>query len=206
MRNFQAAPEEARQAAIAHFIASDLAGMKDFFDTIEKNPLTPEQRLAVITDEDATLILAGAGSGKTSVIVAKAAYLIARGIRQPEEILLLAFGKDAAAEMATRIKERAGADIDTLTFHALGNRIIREVEGKSPPLAEHANDGAKFTGLLRDIILNDIASQAGLGKLLMDWFSAFCWPYKNEWDFKTQDSYFRWVEAHELRTLNGNLV
>ncbi len=43
-------------------------------------------------DEDATLLLAGAGSGKTSVIVAKAAYLIHRGIRQPDEILLMAFG------------------------------------------------------------------------------------------------------------------
>jgi DNA helicase-4 len=105
VRTFQANPEEARRAAIQRFIDSDLAEMKGFFDTIEKNPLTPEQRLAVVTDEDATLVLAGAGSGKTSVIVAKATYLIERGIRPPDDILLLAFGKDAAAEMAARIKE-----------------------------------------------------------------------------------------------------
>ncbi|MFD1328864.1 UvrD-helicase domain-containing protein [Mycoplana ramosa] len=206
VRSFRDQPEEARRAAIARFIASELAAMNGFFENIEKNPLTPEQRLAVVTDEDATLILAGAGSGKTSVIVAKAAYLIERGIRRPEEILLLAFGRDAAAEMAARIKERAGVDVDALTFHALGNRIIRTVEDKGPALAAHASDDAKFRTLLRDILLDEVASTAGLGTLLMDWFSAFYWPYKTEWDFKTQDAYFRWVEAHELRTLNGDRV
>ena len=118
--------------------------MLEFFDTIESNPLTPEQRLAVVTDEDATLVLAGAGSGKTSVIVAKAAYLIQRGIRQPNEILLMAFGKDAASEMATRIEERSGAAVDALTFHALGYEIIRQVENGAPALAPHASDDRQF--------------------------------------------------------------
>jgi DNA helicase-4 len=206
VRAFQKAPEDARHAAIERFVDFDLLDMKRFFDTIEKNPLTSEQRLAVVTDEDATLVLAGAGSGKTSVIVAKVAYLLARGIRQSEAILLLAFGKDAAAEMASRIRERAGVEVDAMTFHALGNRIIREVEGRGPALADHASDDAKFRALLRDILLNEVASTAGLGTLLMDWFSEFYWPYKNEWDFKTQNSYFQWVEAHELRTLNGDRV
>ncbi|TKT57955.1 hypothetical protein FDR95_12315 [Rhizobiaceae bacterium LC148] len=90
--------------------------MKGFFDTIEKNPLTPEQRLAVVTDEDATLVLAGAGSGKTSVIVAKAAYLVERGIRKPDEILLLAFGKrrrrrDGRTHQGTGRRRRRRADL-----------------------------------------------------------------------------------------------
>lgn len=204
--SFQEAPERIRDAAIKTFIESELIEMKAFFENIESNPLTPEQRLAVVTDEDATLVLAGAGSGKTSVIVAKAAYLIERGIRPPGEILLMAFGSDAAAEMATRIHERAGTSVDALTFHALGYKIIREVEGTAPALAAHASDDAQFRALLRDILINDIAKLSGLGKLILKWFSEFYWPYKSEWDFKTRDEYYQYVDAHELRTLKGEVV
>ncbi len=146
------------------------------------------------TDEDATLVLAGAGSGKTSVIVAKATYLIQRQIRRPEEILLMAFGKGAADEMAMRIEERAGAKVDALTFHALGNSIIRQVENGAPALAAHASDDKQFTVLFRDILFNDIARQPALGQLLLKWFSEFYWPYKSEWDFKTKDEYNQYVD------------
>lgn len=203
---FSNAPEKTRDGAIGRFINAELEDIQAFFDTIESNPLTPEQRLAVVADEDATLVLAGAGSGKTSVIVAKAAYLIERGIRQPDEILLMAFGKDAASEMAERIEERSGANVDALTFHALGYDIIREVEGSAPALAAHASDDAQFRVLLRDILIEDVAKRSGLGAVLLQWFSEFYWPYKSEWDFKNKDAYYQYVEEHELRTLKGDLV
>ncbi|MCC3306036.1 UvrD-helicase domain-containing protein [Sneathiella sp. HT1-7] len=206
VKRFSETPQRIRDEAIKNFTESELVEMKEFFDTIESNPLTSEQRRAVVIDEDATLILAGAGSGKTSVIVAKAAYLITRGIRRPEEILLMAFGKDAANEMAERIAKRSGAAVDAMTFHALGNRIIREVEGKGPVLADHADDDAKFRVLLKDILLTEITKKANLKSILLNWFSEFFWPYKNEWDFKSKAKYFEWIEAHELRTLNGDRV
>lgn len=103
---FQEAPQRIRDAAVKVFADIELAEMPEFMDTIESNSLTPEQRLAVVTDEDATLVLAGADSGETSVNTAKTAYLFNRGIRKPDQILLMAFGKDAAAEMASRIEER----------------------------------------------------------------------------------------------------
>lgn len=206
VKEFQREPQRIRDMAIQAFIKSELETAKDFFDKIESNPLTPEQRLAVVTDEDATLVLAGAGSGKTSVIVAKAAHLIQRGIREPNEILLMAFGKDAAAEMASRIEQRTGETVDAMTFHALGYGIIRSVESGAPALAPHASDDAQFRALLRDILTNDIATQPDLGALLLKWFSEFYWPYKSEWDFHTKDEYFQYVEAHELRTLQGEVV
>ena len=79
-------------------------------------------------------------------------------------------------------------------------------EGVAPALAAHASDDPQFRVLLRDILINDVAKQSGLGALLLKWFSYFYWPYKSEWDFKTKDEYYQYVEAHELRTLKGDLV
>ena len=92
------------------------------------------------------------------------------------------------------------------TFHALGNSIIRHVENGAPALAPHASDDKQFSALLRDILFNDVATQPALAVLLLKWFSEFYWPYKSEWDFKTKDEYFQYVESHELRTLQGDLV
>ena len=163
IQEFWKDPDQWRDAAIRSFTDAELRAFEGFFDTIEAQPLTPQQRLAVVTDEDATLTLAGAGSGKTSVIVAKAAYLIKSGLRRPDEILLIAFGKDAAAEMSRRIKDRTGVSVTAMTFHALGYSIIREVEQGTPALAAHASDDVQFRAVLRDILINDfgIRSQTG---------------------------------------------
>lgn len=138
VRKFAGDPSTLRANGIAAFVTAELDRWKDFFDTIENKPLTPEQRLSVVVDEDATLVLAGAGSGKTSVITAKAAYLVKAGIRQPEEILLLAFAKNAAEEMSERVEARSGVPIVARTFHAIAYDIIGIVEGSKPALADHA--------------------------------------------------------------------
>ncbi len=206
VRAFQEDPQAFRKTAIPKLLEAELTEAGELFDTIETHPLTQEQRLAVVTDEDATLVLAGAGSGKTSVIVAKAAYLIEKGIRKHSEILLLAFGRDAAAEMADRIHERVGSSVDAVTFHGLGYEIIRQVEGTAPALAPHATDEASLRNLLVDILIEDIAQRPDLSAILLEWFSEFYFPYRSEWEFETRDEYFQHVEANELRTLKGELV
>ena len=83
-------------------------------------------------------MVAAAGSGKTSVIVAKAGWLVSRGYRQTSELLLLAFARDARKEMKDRLEDRFGASVSqgitVKTFHGLGMAIIGEAEGKRPPL------------------------------------------------------------------------
>jgi DNA helicase-4 len=102
------------------------------FDRIEPSPLNDSQQSAVLLNDDYNLVLAGAGSGKTSVLSARVAYLIESGLAQADQILLLSFGKDAADEMAQRIRDRVGGaseGVTVHTFHQLGLRIIQQVEG-----------------------------------------------------------------------------
>jgi DNA helicase-4 len=158
VRQFVSNPRVARENGISAFVTAELERWGEFFDTIESRPLTSEQRLSVIVDEDATLVLAGAGSGKTSVITAKAAYLVRTGIRQPDEILLLAFAKNAAEEMSERVLARSGFPIAARTFHAIAYEIIGIVEGSKPALADHATDDLAFSNLLKQI-LRDLGSR-----------------------------------------------
>jgi DNA helicase-4 len=99
----------------------------DFFSNIESSPLNPAQARAVVNGEHSLLVLAGAGSGKTSVLVARAGWLLTTGEAAADQILLLAFGRKAAQEMDERIQERLHTqDITARTFHALALHIIQQ--------------------------------------------------------------------------------
>ncbi len=206
VREFAADPRTARANAIAAFVTAELDRWKDFFDTIESKPLTPEQRLSVVVDEDATLVFAGAGSGKTSVITAKAAYLVKAGIRQPEEILLLAFAKNAAEEMSERVEARSGVPIVARTFHAIAYDIIGIVEGSKPALADHANDDTAFSNLIKQILKDLVYRLSEVSKAIIQFFAHFLVEPKTEWDFKTKHDFYTHMEAQDLRTLQGEKV
>lgn len=121
----------------------------DFFASVETSPLNASQCEAVVNGEDAVLVLAGAGSGKTSVLVARAGWLLRRRLAAPEQILLLAFGRQAAEEMNDRIQARLGvADIQARTFHALALHIIREGSSKQPVVSKLEGDTAARHALL----------------------------------------------------------
>jgi len=206
VRKFVADPRAARADAVSTFVTAELERWKEFFDTVETMPLTPEQRLSVVVDEDATLVLAGAGSGKTSVITAKAAYLVKAGIRQPEEILLLAFAKNAAAEMSERVEARSGVPIVARTFHALAYDIIGLVEGSKPALADHATDDTAFTALIKQILKDLIKTLSDVSQAIIRWFAHFLVEPKTEWDFDTKHAFYTHLEQQDLRTLQGEKV
>jgi DNA helicase-2/ATP-dependent DNA helicase PcrA len=91
--------------------------------------LSTPQREAVLHGEGPLLIIAGAGTGKTTVLTRRIAHLISSKRARPEEILALTFTEKAAREMAERVDQLIPygyAETWISTFHAFGDRVLRE--------------------------------------------------------------------------------
>src|SRR5262245_22080360 len=117
--------------------------------------LNPEQRAAVLHDEGPLLVLAGAGSGKTRVIIYRIARLLRDGV-PAERILGVTFTNKAAKEMRTRLSDLAGRGagrVHLSTFHALGLAIVKEE--------------AVHCGLKMGFCIYDSSDQLGLVRGLM---------------------------------------
>ena len=202
-------PEHFRTKTNATFTANEQDRSKELFDQIEKRPLTEEQRRAVVVDDDRNLVIAAAGSGKTSVIAAKAGWLLQRNYRRPCELLLLAFARDARQEMEERICKRLGEDaaqdITVSTFHSLGLAIIGEVEGQRPAIARVAQDDRAFTHLLKTIV-SDLIADDEISETVLAWFREQFAPYRSPHEFKTWGEYYDYIRRYEIRSLKGEQV
>jgi DNA helicase-4 len=141
----------------AALVDAELIDERAFFDRIEKTPLTEEQARAVICFDNRVQLVASAGSGKTSTMVAKAGWTIRKNFARADEILLLAFNRSAAAELGERCVARlanAGISADGLratTFHAFGLRVIGEATGAKPRLAAGL-DADNGVPLIADVV------------------------------------------------------
>ncbi|HCH51220.1 MAG TPA: DNA helicase IV [Proteus sp.] len=143
----------------------------EFFNTIESSPLNESQCRAVINGENNTLVLAGAGSGKTSVLVARVGWLLRRELAQPDQILLLAFGRKAAEEINERISERLNVDITAKTFHALALSIIQQSTKKQPKISSLETDNKKRRTLLLEEWRNQCQQKKAQAKGWREWLS-----------------------------------
>ena len=96
---------------------------------LDLKKLNKEQKEAVIHSKGPLLIVAGSGTGKTTVITQRIAYLIEKGMAKPEEILAVTFTEKAAEEMEERIDRLLPygyVDLWILTFHSFCERVLRD--------------------------------------------------------------------------------
>ncbi|MDA8732745.1 UvrD-helicase domain-containing protein [Luminiphilus sp.] len=188
--------------------AHALNGNERFFNSVESNPLTTDQRLAVIRDNDKNLVLAAAGTGKTSVIVSKVLYLLKKPEINPEDILVLAYNKAAADELNQRTKARAEAvskgELKTpacSTFHALGRKILKEA-GVSVHLSTFSEDSVSLLMWVTKWVYEYVsANPSNLSNFIL-----LSYQPVNPFDFKTKQEYDSYVRDNEFRTLNGEQV
>ena len=125
------------------------------FDAAELNP---EQRAAATHVGGPLLIVAGAGTGKTTTLAARVAWLVAERAIPPERVLLLTYSRRAARELLGRAQRMTGrADAGRVwggTFHAVANRLLR-IHGRTLGLSPAFTvldqaDGADVMNLLRE--------------------------------------------------------
>ncbi|MGP5070660.1 UvrD-helicase domain-containing protein [Psychrobacter faecalis] len=197
-----------QEALGAYHEKINLALRKDFFDNVESNPLTDEQRLGVLRSNDKNMVLAAAGTGKTSVMVAKALDLVDRGLASPQEILVLAYNKSAAEELKNRLADKAENSGIVLTetpqistFHALGRKILGE-SNISTYMSVFTEDSLKLGVWVTEWLIEYLTQDP---KRMVDFISLFPEPV-NPFDFKTQEEYERHIRDNEFRTLQGELV
>ncbi|MTD40489.1 DNA helicase IV [Erwinia sp. CPCC 100877] len=192
--------EERRQTINQAWTERMLEQYAEFFEQVESSPLNSSQARAVVNGESALLVLAGAGSGKTSVLVARAGWLLVRGEASADQILLLAFGRDAAREMDERIEQRlhAGAEgITARTFHALALHIIQQGGRKVPRISQLESDSAARHALLLDCWRQQCQEKKAQAKGWRQWLT-------EELEWEVPEEAF-WQDEKLSRRLAGRL-
>jgi DNA helicase-4 len=189
---------------------AELETRRSFFNQIERQPLSEEQSNAVIAFDNRVQVVAAAGSGKTSVMVARAAYAVHRGFIAPDRILLLAFNKAAADELQVRVQQRlsaAGIDstnIRASTFHSFGLDVIGKKTGAKPRPAPWLESG-RDTAVIQEIVdqLRDSSTEF---RYKWDLFRLLFANLASTPDGGDHDNYDRETRETGYKTFDGNNV
>ena len=168
--------------------------------------LTQEQAEAVATDEDVTLVTAGAGTGKTNVITGKLAHLVANQKVDPTHILVLAYNTDAAQEIRKRLPA-ALSDAHVATFHSFGLNVIGEATGEKPSVPTEVQETVALRRMMQDFVA-DMMLDDQLALAILNFSVNMPAEYRSPFDteIETEADYQQYVKNSELRTLKGELV
>ena len=189
----------------SEFVREEIKRWKPFFEKVENSPLSDRQMEAIVTEEDACLVVAGAGTGKTSTVVGKIGYLLNAQHCTKEEVLALAYGREAAEEMRERVKKRLDIDVQIRTFHSLGLEILKNHKGHKLKISEIVTSERPFLALIARL-LKGIANEEPGRSLLHEFVSKHRFPVKYLEDFNSQADYFEYLRKVEPYTLRGEKV
>lgn len=173
---------------------------RELVDIPAEITLSEEQVTAATSHAKETLVVAGAGSGKTFVLVGRAKYLVGSERTSEEKILMLAYNKDAAEELSRRTKA-SGIQVAAHTFHGFGNSIIKAPGERTGVAFGDSGEISKFLARqLRDGL--DEASKSDLAV----YFSKELVPYRDFNEFSSLTEYSAYVRSTIPRTLMDEQV
>ena len=167
---------------------------------IEGNYLDNNQLNAIVRENNNHLVLAGAGTGKTTTIIGKVKYLLKNNMCTKDEILLLSFTSKSAKEMKERIKKEINETLDVFTFHKLGLEIIKK----------YSENNIKITNItLINFIKNNLLKLTEDYEYLTSLITFILYhriPYKDEFTFKNIEEYINYKKNYPLVSINEEVL
>lgn len=168
------------------FIKEKLISEKGYLDNILKEvdpniSLDENQRRVVLSDEDYSLVIAGAGAGKTTTVAAKVKYLVDKNNINPKEILIISFTNKAVAELQDKINRDLKIDCPIATFHATGNAILRKNSQEKLNIV----DASKLYFVLQEYFKTSVLKNERLVNNLILFFSSYIDTPFNEEELST---------------------
>ena len=185
------------------FIQRHLKSEQAYLDTILKDcdssiMLDEEQRRVILTDEDHTLVIAGAGAGKTTTIAAKVKYLTEKQKINPSQILVISFTNKAVEELKERINHKLKIPATISTFHSIGYSILRQSETEQKKVV----DGGFLYNIINNYLKTNILKDHVLvDKLILFFASYISAPYED----KNINEYFKFIANSDFSSLKSNL-
>ncbi len=167
---------------------------------VEGRLLDDQQLRCLVKEAKNHLVLAGAGTGKTTTIVGYVKYLLKSGRCKPEDILVLSFTNASATEMSERLAAEIGYPMNASTFHKLGLNIIAEVQGKQPKI--YSKDVRYFVRKQLDVLIQNTEYLRKLIRYLTYNGS----QQQSEFDFNTKEEYQAYLKYNPPMTLNKEKV
>ncbi len=188
---------------------------KELFTYTLTKKLNKSQQKVATSFAPETLVVAGAGTGKTSALLGRAKYLITDERVTGPETLLLAFNKKAAEEIAERA-EKMDLDVVSRTFHGFARQvIIKSVNqlGKASPSDFNSMESLEGIAFSKDKDLIEFIEKfydqgidENTKKLLQQFFSQLLVPYFQHDEFKNIEEYAQFVRSGIPLTLSGDRV
>lgn len=167
---------------------------------VEGRRLDEQQMGCIVKKAHSHLVIAGAGTGKTTTVVGKIKYLLRSNQCRPEDILVLSFTNASASEMSQRINAETGERIQASTFHKLGLNIIAKVNGIMPRISQ-----LNLRSFVKEQLQKNMESDAYLA-LLSEYLLFHRVNAKSEFDFKTQAEYKEYLELNPPTTTKNEVV
>lgn len=173
------------------YINQELKDNSDLFDDLGGKSLDSQQREAIVVDEDAVKIIAGAGSGKTFTIQGKVKYLTEKRDVDPSEILAISFSNASVDDL----KERIAEPIDIKTFHKVGKDILTQYNQYSRP------DTSALKRIIKRYLTKKALKNEDISKKLIEFFSFYINVPPSDDDIKYEGDLLDWQEGVDFSTL-----